>query len=228
MTKYGRSLTALVAVTTLGTTGLSGCASLNTTERGAVVGAGTGAAVGAVIGKNTGSTARGAILGAVLGGAAGAIIGRQMDRQAEEIEESVDGATVERIGEGIAVTFESGILFPFNSTDLYPAGRSNLQKLADILQRNPGSEVLVVGHTDNVGSDQYNMDLSQRRAQSAASYLIQRGVSSGRIRTSGRGETEPIASNATESGRSQNRRVEVAIFASEQYREQILRESRQP
>ena len=126
------------------------------------------------------------------------------------------------------MTFESGILFPFNSTDLYPAGRTNLQKLADILQRNPGSEVLVVGHTDNVGSDAYNPDLSQRRASSAASYLIQRGVSSARIRTAGRGETEPIASNGTESGRAQNRRVEVAIFASEQYREQILRESRNP
>lgn len=228
MTKYARSLTALVAVTTLGTAGLSGCASLNQTERGAVVGAGTGAAVGAVIGKNTGSTARGAILGAVLGGAAGAIIGRQMDRQAEEIEENVDGARVERIGEGIAVTFESGILFPFNSTELYPAGRTNLRKLADILARNPGSEVLIVGHTDNVGSDTYNMDLSQRRAESAAGYLTSQGVARGRVRTAGRGETEPIASNATESGRQANRRVEVAIFASEQYREQILRESRNP
>lgn len=228
MNRYARSLTALVAVTTFGTTGLAGCASLNSTERGAVVGAGTGAAVGAVIGKNTGSTARGAILGAVLGGAAGAVIGRQMDRQAEEIEENVEGARVERIGEGIAVSFESGILFPFNSTALYPAGRENLRKLADILERNPGSEVLVVGHTDNVGSDEYNMDLSRRRAEAAASYLIQQGVSRSRVRTSGRGETEPIASNATEAGRQQNRRVEVAIFASEQYREQILRESRQP
>lgn len=228
MTKYARTLTALAAVTTLGTTGLAGCASLNTTERGAVVGAGTGAAVGAVIGNNTGSTARGAILGAVLGGAAGAIIGRQMDRQAEEIDQNVEGATVERIGEGIAVTFESGILFPFNSTELYPAGRDNLRKLADILERNAGSEVLVVGHTDNVGSDAYNMDLSQRRASAAASYLIQQGVPSSRIRTAGRGESEPIASNATAAGQAQNRRVEVAIFASEQYREQILRESRQP
>jgi len=223
MKTYARTLTALVAVTTLG----AGCASLNSTERGAVVGAGTGAAVGAVIGNNTGSTARGAILGAVLGGAAGAVIGRQMDRQAAEIEDNLDGATVERIGEGIAVTFESGILFPFNSTELYPAGRTNLQKLADILQRNPGSEVLVVGHTDAVGSDSYNQTLSERRASSAASYLIQRGVPSNRIRTAGRGKTEPIASNDTEAGRQQNRRVEVAIFASQQYREQILRESRQ-
>jgi outer membrane protein OmpA-like peptidoglycan-associated protein len=227
MTKYARSLTALLAVTTLGTSGLAGCASLNSTERGAVVGTGTGAAIGAVIGKNTGSTARGAIIGAVVGGAAGAIIGRQMDRQAEEIEENVEGATVERIGEGIAVTFESGILFPFDSDRLYPAGQSNLRRLADILQRNPGSEVLIVGHTDSRGDDAYNQRLSERRASSAASYLISQGVPSSRIRTAGRGETEPIASNATEAGQAQNRRVEVAIFASEQYREQILRESRQ-
>lgn len=229
MKKSARSLTALLAVTTLGAATLSGCAqTLNSTERGAVVGAGTGAAVGAVIGRNTGSTARGAILGAVLGGAAGAVIGRQMDRQAEEIEQNVEGATVERIGEGIAVTFESGILFPFDSDRLYPAGQANLRKLGDILRRNPGSEVLIVGHTDSVGDDSYNMGLSQRRASSAANYLISQGVPSSRIRTAGRGETEPIASNATDAGRAQNRRVEVAIFASEQYREQILRESRQP
>ncbi|HEV2149415.1 MAG TPA: OmpA family protein [Longimicrobiaceae bacterium] len=229
MTKYARSLTALAAVATLGTTGLTGCAStLNSTERGAVVGTGTGAAIGAVIGKNTGSTARGAIIGAVVGGAAGAIIGRQMDKQAEEIEENVEGARVERIGEGIAVTFESGILFPFDSDRLYPAGQANLRKLADILKRNQGSEVLVVGHTDSTGDDNYNMGLSERRARAAANYLISQGVSPSRIRTAGRGETEPIASNATAAGQAQNRRVEVAIFASEAHREQILRESRQP
>ncbi|HEX2091226.1 MAG TPA: OmpA family protein [Longimicrobiaceae bacterium] len=228
MNRYARSLTAIVAVATVGFTSLSGCASLNNTERGAVVGAGTGAAVGAAVGSRTGSTARGAIIGAVVGGAAGAVIGRQMDRQAREIDQNVEGATVERIGEGIAVTFESGILFPFNSTELYPAGRENLRKLADILARNPESEVLIVGHTDNVGSDAYNLDLSRRRAQAAASYLASNGVTYGRIRTEGRGEMEPIASNSTDAGRQQNRRVEVAIFASAQYRERILRESRQP
>ncbi len=228
MNKYARSLTAVLAVTTLGSTSLSGCASLNNKEKGAVIGASTGAAVGAAVGRNTGSTARGAILGAVLGGAAGVLIGRQMDKQAQEIEQNVEGATVERIGEGIAVSFESGILFPFNSTALQPAGQQNLRKLADILERNPGSQVLVVGHTDDVGGDAFNMDLSQRRAQAAASYLTSNGVSYGRIRTEGRGESEPIASNASDAGRARNRRVEVAIFASEQYREQILRESRNP
>jgi outer membrane protein OmpA-like peptidoglycan-associated protein len=205
---------------------MTGCASLNNTERGAVLGAGTGGAIGAVIGNQTGSTARGAIIGAVLGGAAGAVIGRRMDRQAQELEgELGQGAEVSRVGEGIAVTFASGILFPFNSDQVLPAGRGNLDELAQSLQRYPETEVLIVGHTDDVGSDTYNMGLSLRRAESSKNYLVSRGIQPGRIRTSGRGETEPIASNADESGRSQNRRVEVAIFASEEYRQQILREN---
>lgn len=205
---------------------MTGCASLNNTERGAVLGAGTGGAIGAVIGNQTGSTARGAIIGAVLGGAAGAVIGRRMDNQARELEgELGQGAEVSRVGEGIAVTFASGILFPFNSDQVLPAGRGNLDELAQSLQRYPETEVLIVGHTDDVGSDSYNMSLSLRRAESSKNYLVSRGIQPGRIRTSGRGETEPIASNADESGRSQNRRVEVAIFASEEYRQQILREN---
>ena len=132
---------------------------------------------------------------------------------------------MERVGEGIAVTFASGILFPFNSDQVLPAGRENLRRLAESLQRYPGTEVLIVGHTDNVGSDAYNMGLSQRRADSAKSYLVSMGIPADRIRTSGRGETEPVASNETEAGRQQNRRVEIAIFANEQYRQQILNET---
>ena len=219
-------LSKKLTVATVAASMMAGCASLNNTERGAVVGAGTGGAIGAVIGNQTGSTARGAIIGAVLGGAAGAIIGRRMDRQAQELEgELGQGADVSRVGEGIAVTFASGILFPFNSDQVLPAGRSNLDELAASLQRYPETEVLIVGHTDDVGSDTYNMGLSLRRAESSKNYLVSRGIAPNRIRTSGRGEMEPIASNADESGRSRNRRVEVAIFASEQYREQILREN---
>jgi outer membrane protein OmpA-like peptidoglycan-associated protein len=227
MNTFARKLTVLLsaATVTVATTGLAGCASMNNKERGATIGATTGAAIGAVVGKNTGSTARGAILGAVVGGAAGAIIGHQMDQQAKDIETQVPGATVERVGEGIAVSFPSGILFPYNSTQLQPAGRDNLTKLAGILQRNPGSSVLIVGHTDNTGGDAYNMTLSQQRAQSAAAYLQQAGVAANRIRTEGRGESEPIDTNATDAGRARNRRVEVAIFASEQYRQQIMNEA---
>jgi len=204
---------------------LAGCASMNNTQRGATVGAGAGGAVGAVIGHATGSTARGAIIGAVLGGAAGAVIGHQMDRQAQDLKGDLgQNADVQRVGEGIAVTFASGILFPFNSDQVLPAGRENLRRLAESLQRYPGTEVLIVGHTDNVGSDDYNMGLSQRRADSSKSLLVSMGIPAERIRTSGKGKTEPVASNETEAGRQQNRRVEIAIFANEQYRQQILNE----
>src|SRR6185295_15511622 len=137
------------------------------------------------------------IIGAVVGGAAGAVIGHQMDKQAEDLNRDLPNAEVSRVGEGIAVTFASGILFPFNSSDMLPAGRENLRQLAQSLQRYPGTEVLIVGHTDNVGSDAYNQQLSERRAMSAKSYLVSMGIPSDRIRTAGRGEAEPIASNGT-------------------------------
>ena len=217
-----RNVAALLTVVTLGG-GLTACSSMNRTGRGAVIGAAGGAAVGAVIGRQVGSTARGAIIGAAVGGAAGAVIGRQMDKQAEELAASIPGATVQRVGEGIVVTFDSGLLFPFNSTDLLPAGHDNLRNLATSLQENPETEVLIVGHTDGVGSDVYNQNLSEQRASSAASILASNGVPLDRIRTSGRGEMEPVADNESEAGRQQNRRVEVAIFASEEYRERLLR-----
>jgi outer membrane protein OmpA-like peptidoglycan-associated protein len=147
-----------------------------------------------------------------------------MDRQSQELEQSLPDAEVQRVGEGIAVTFASGILFPTNSTQILSAGQNNLAQLAASLQRYPETTVLIVGHTDARGTDQYNMQLSQNRAQSAANFLISRGIAGSRIRTEGRGESEPVASNETDAGMQQNRRVEVAIFASEQYRQQILRE----
>jgi outer membrane protein OmpA-like peptidoglycan-associated protein len=218
-----RSFSAIAGLAALGATGLAGCTQLSQTERGAVIGAAGGAAVGAVVGRQIGSTARGAVIGAAVGGAAGAIIGRQMDQQAEELAESIPGATVQRVGEGIVVTFESGLLFPFDSDQLLPAGRENMANLGRSLQRYPETEVLIIGHTDNVGTAQYNQGLSERRASSAANVLSGYGVPRTRIRTMGRGLTEPIADNATEWGRQQNRRVEVVIYASEQYREQLLR-----
>src|SRR5678810_641725 len=174
-----RALTALLLV---GSIGASGCASMNKQQEGAVIGAATGAAVGGVVGNQTGSTARGAIIGAVVGGAAGAIIGHQMDQQAKELQQNIPGATITRVGEGIAVTFASGILFPFNSTEILPDGRTNLQQLASSLEKYPNSDILIVGHTDSVGTDAYNNDLSQRRAQAASSYLQTLGVPATRIR----------------------------------------------
>ena len=221
-----RSTRALGTLVIVGALGLSACAGMSQKQRGAVIGATTGAAVGGVIGNQTGSTARGAIIGAVVGGAAGAIIGHQMDQQAKELEQNINGATIQRVGEGIAVTFASGILFPFNSTEILPAGKANLQELANSLQKYPNSDILIVGHTDSVGTDSYNLDLSQRRAQAANAYLQSVGVPGSRLRNVGRGESEPIQSNDTDEGRARNRRVEIAIYASEAYRNQVKSGSR--
>lgn len=210
---------ALTAFVALGTVGCSTWEGMGNRERGAVIGAGGGAVAGGVIGSQVGNTAAGAIIGAAVGGAAGAIIGHQMDQQAEEMDD-IAGADVQRVGEGIVVTFDSGILFAFDSDALQPNARANLTELAQSLQRHPATNVLIVGHTDATGADDYNMNLSYRRANSAAQYLQAQGVSSARVETAGRGETEPIASNETEAGRQENRRVEIAIFASEDMQDQ--------
>jgi len=214
------SLAAAVAVAA------GGCASWGKQEKGAVIGAAGGAVLGGAIGHVTGSTARGAIIGAVVGGAAGAIIGRRMDKQAEELaRELPPGTKVSRVGEGIAVTFESGILFPFDSDSLKPEARDNLRKFAESLRENARTEVLIVGHTDSTGRTEYNQGLSERRASAASTFLAGQGISSGRLRTQGRGESEPIAANDTEAARQQNRRVEVAIYADEAWREEARREA---
>ena len=216
------TLAALLAAGTLGSTA---CASMSQKERGAVIGAGAGAAIGGVIGNQTGSTARGAIIGAVVGGAAGAIIGHQMDQQAKELDQSIPGAKVERVGEGIQVTFESGLLFDFDSDRIRPDAAANFQELARSLNKFGNSNLLIVGHTDSQGDDAYNMGLSQRRANAASAYLQSQGVPASRISTSGRGESEPVATNDTEAGKQLNRRVEVAIYASPEYREQVKKSS---
>jgi outer membrane protein OmpA-like peptidoglycan-associated protein len=202
-----------------------GCASMTNAEKGAAGGAAAGAAVGGVVGNNTdGSTAKGAIIGAVVGGAAGALIGQRMDRQAEELDDELENGEIERVGEGIEVTFDSGLLFDFDSSDLRDQARANLADLAENLDSYEGTDILVVGHTDSRGSEAYNMRLSERRAESAEDYLIRQGISPDRIRSTGLGESEPEATNETEVGRQENRRVEVAVFASEEYREEMVDE----
>jgi outer membrane protein OmpA-like peptidoglycan-associated protein len=201
---------------------LMGCASLSNTEQGAIIGAGAGGAAGAAIGKAAGGTAEGAIIGAVVGGTAGAIIGQRMDRKAAELEEELENAEVERVGEGIKVTFDNAILFDFDSAALRTNAQENLREFASSMQDFEGTEVLIVGHTDSKGSEEYNLRLSERRASSAAEYLIEQGLRPSRITTMGKGESEPVATNETAEGRQQNRRVEVAIFASEEYREELV------
>jgi outer membrane protein OmpA-like peptidoglycan-associated protein len=189
-------------------------------EKGAVIGAAAGAAAGGVIGNQTGSTTRGAIIGAVVGGTAGAIIGHQMDQQAKELQQNIPGATVARVGEGIAVTFESGLLYDFDSDVVRSSAAQNLGNLAASLNKYPNTDLLIVGHTDAVGTGDYNQGLSQRRATAAANYLASQGVSAARLRALGRGETEPLATNDTEAGRQLNRRVEIAIVANASTRNQ--------
>jgi outer membrane protein OmpA-like peptidoglycan-associated protein len=223
-----RRTSVLIAVVTvaLALAITSGCASWGEKQtKGAGIGAAGGAAVGALIGHQTGSTARGAIIGAVVGGAAGAVIGDRMDDQAEKLARELEGAQVSRVGEGIAVTFDSGILFAFDSAELTPEARSNLRKLADSLEAEARTNVMIVGHTDSDGRDSYNQELSERRGRSAEDHLASLGVASSRLSTRGRGETEPIASNATEEGRRHNRRVEVAIYANAAWRDEAKQSS---
>ena len=196
---------------------LSGCS----TNLG--TGAITGAAAGAVIGGVAGGSARSAIIGAAIGGAAGAAIGGVMDAQAEDLQDKLPNAQVERVGEGIKVTFDSGILFDVNSSQLRAAAQTNLTDLVASLEEYEGTEVLVVGHTDGTGEASYNQGLSERRADAARNYLVGAGLPSNRVRAMGVGEDEPIASNDTAMGRQENRRVEVAIFASEEMQNEMLR-----
>mgnify|MGYP006270318243 FL=1 len=203
---------------------LGGCASLSNTEQGAIIGTTAGAAGGAAVGRAAGGTAEGAILGAVIGGAAGALIGNRMDKKAEELEEELANAEVERVGEGIKVTFDSGLLFGFDSAELSSDARGNLTEFSGSMEEFPETQILIVGHTDSQGSEDYNQQLSEDRAESATEYLIQQGLDPSRITTMGKGESEPVATNDTEAGRQQNRRVEVAIFASEEYRQEMQEE----
>ncbi len=208
-----RWLAALLIVTML--VSLAGCAGMSRKEKGAATGAAAGGAVGAAIGHHTGNTALGAILGAVVGGAAGAYIGNRMDKQAEEIERDLDGATVTRVGEGIKVTFDSGILFEVNEADLQSEARTNLGNLAAILNKYADTDILIEGHTDATGTGEYNLTLSRQRAQSVANYLAGVQVDATRFTIMGYGEDQPIDDNETASGRQANRRVELAIMAND-------------
>lgn len=191
---------------------------MSKTAKGGLIGAGAGAAAGAVLGRVIGGkngTAAGAIIGATVGGASGALIGRKMDKQAEELQRDMQNAKVERVGEGIKITFDSGILFDTNKSDLRAASMTEIQKMAATLKKYPDTNVLVEGHTDNSGSDAINQPLSERRAQAVANYTISQGIDAARVTSKGYGSTQPVADNTTVEGKQANRRVEIAIFANE-------------
>ena len=194
-------------------------------QKGAIIGAGSGTVVGGAIGKKAGSTAAGAIAGAAVGGMAGAYIGKYMDKQAADIEEGVEGAEVERVGEGIQMTFESGLLFDVGKASLGQETRANLNKFSEVLKNYPDTDILVEGHTDSTGSEESNLQLSKQRAQSVVNYLAGLGIDPRRFTIMGYGESQPIATNDTAGGRQANRRVEVAIMANEKLKETAKSES---
>ena len=187
---------------------LTGCKASKSTK-GAGIGAGGGAIIGGLIGRQSGNTAVGAIIGAGVGGATGALIGQRMDKQAAELKKDLDGATVERVGEGIKITFDSGLMFDFDSYTLTSGTKENLNDLAKTLTKYDDTDILIEGHTDKTGSDEYNMKLSEQRSKAVENYLATQRVAAGRITTKGYGETQAISEND-----QSNRRVEVAIYAN--------------
>lgn len=192
----------------------------NNQQKGTAIGVAAGAVLGGILGNNVGkgkNAPLGAVLGGIVGGAAGNVIGRKMDKQAKEISDTLPGAEVERVGEGIKVTLKENMVnFGFDSSNLTSSAKTNLDKLAQVLVNNPDTNINIYGYTDSKGSDSYNLSLSERRANAVKSYLVSKGISSSRIFAMGRGENDPVASNDTEAGRAENRRVEFAITANEE------------
>jgi len=183
-------------------------------QQGALIGAGVGALTGILNNRNgdRGNRIEGALQGAIIGAAGGAAIGNQLDRQEEELRAQLGPQVgIVNNGENLVVTLPQDILFATNSTAVSGASQSDLATLANSINQYPNTTVNVVGHTDNVGGAAFNFDLSQRRAQAVTSVLINAGVSPARIRSIGRGEDAPVATNLTPEGRQQNRRVEIVI-----------------
>lgn len=201
--------TLMVASVSLGAVS---CKSSNAVKGGAIGGAAGGVLGGVIAGKD--HTATGVLIGSAIGGTAGAIIGNEMDKAAEELQRDLEGATVERVGEGIKITFDSGLMFDVNKSELNANSMENLAELSETLKKYEDTNVLVEGHTDASGSDEYNLELSKERAYSVEDYLTELGVEKSRLETMGYGESQPIATNETEEGKQQNRRVEVAIYAN--------------
>jgi len=205
-----------LAVAALLVFSLFGCASMNRRDAGVLIGAAGGALLGGVIGDAAGNTAAGAIIGAAVGGTAGGIIGNYMDEQAEELAADLEGATIERVGEGIKITFDSGILFDVDKSDLKAEAQENISKLAVILNKYEDTNILLEGHTDSDGAEDYNMALSERRARAVQNYLAQQAVAGARMTATWYGESQRVADNDTVDGKAANRRVEVAIMANEE------------
>ncbi len=191
----------------------SGQTQRSTTGTGAAIGAAVGAAAGALSGDGSTSRRDRALIGAAVGVAAGAGVGAYMDRQEEELRQSTRGTgiDVDRRGDDIVLNMPSGVTFGFDSSDLTNSARNALNDVAQILTQYTDTRVNIAGHTDSTGNADYNQRLSERRAEAVGNYLAQSGVSHNRLNMNGYGQTQPVASNATEEGRAQNRRVEITL-----------------
>ncbi|MGB5701149.1 OmpA family protein [Muriicola sp.] len=220
---------AIVLILSLGL-GCNAVKNANNTQKGAVIGTTGGAVIGGVIGNNVGkgNTVLGAIIGGVVGGVAGGYIGNRMDRQAERIQEEIPGAEVTRVGEGINVTFNegAGVYFDTNKSNIKGTSVETLNKLAGVFKEYPKTVILVEGHTDSAGTDEYNLGLSKLRAESVTNYLISQGLDSSRFTTKWYGEAQPVADNATSEGKSKNRRVEIGIVASEELKQEAIQKTK--
>lgn len=208
---------------------LASCSTIqntNSTTKGAVIGTAAGAGLGALIGGKAGNTAIGAIAGAAIGGVAGGLIGKKMDKQAQEIENTVAGAEVIKAEEGIIVKFDEGILFDFNSSTLKSAAKTNIGNLVSTLNKEPDTEILVIGHTDNVGTLAANQKVSESRAAAVKTFAVSQGLDASRIKTQGKNYSEPLASNDTDAGRAENRRVEIVVVAGDKMIEEAQTEAK--
>ena len=224
------TLYLLIGVLSLGSV-LSSCEATkntNKTQRGAAIGAVAGGVLGAVLGNNIGkggNGALGAVLGGVIGGVAGGVIGNKMDKQAREIQTALPGAQVERVGEGIKLTLgENSVRFDTNKSTLTATAKANLDRLVPVFQSYADTDIVIYGYTDSTGAVEYNQTLSEQRAASVKTYLASKGLNTSRFKTTGMGIADPVATNDSPEGRSQNRRVEFAITANDKMIEDAKKE----
>jgi outer membrane protein OmpA-like peptidoglycan-associated protein len=191
---------------------LAGCANMNNQQRGTMIGAAAGAAGAALLGKGS---VWGVLAGAAIGGTAGNLIGKHMDEQAKELEQAVPTAEVNRVEEGINMTFQSGLMFPLNSSEISPDYKDDLAAAATVFNKYEDTYILVEGHTDDTGTDEINVPLSERRAKAVSAFLVSQGVDPARLDEKWYGSTQPKYPNDSSENRSKNRRVELAIYADE-------------
>jgi outer membrane protein OmpA-like peptidoglycan-associated protein len=225
------TLYLLIGVLSMGSI-LSSCEATkntNKTQRGAAIGAVAGGVLGAVLGNNLGkggNGALGAVLGGVIGGVAGGVIGNKMDKQAREIQTALPGAQVERVGEGIKLTLgENSVRFDTNKSTLTATAKANLDRLVPVFQSYADTDIVIYGYTDSTGAVEYNQTLSEQRAASVKTYLASKGLNTSRFKTTGMGIADPVATNDSPEGRTQNRRVEFAITANDKMIEDAKKEA---